>query len=156
MHSCTHFQLTYAYPLSQVRNTTQSRLRFLHTLATELQLNVIDCSSVMRFFSSPKSPDGTRAHSASYLWVLGLFPYRNATGAWDRSLISIHGRCYERVEQYYIPPVCLHVTHGVINLFTELFVEDRNLFYLYADVDLTEAISLTLIRWTKLQCLRHG
>ena len=27
---------------------------------------------------------------------------------------------------------------------------------LYADVDLTEAINLTLIRWTKLQYLRHG
>ena len=58
--------------------------------------------------------------------------------------------------QCYIAPVCLRVTHRVINLFTELFVEDHNLFYLYADVDLTEAINLTLIRWTKLQYLRHG
>jgi len=51
---------------------------------------------------------------------------------------------------------CLHVTHRIINLLTELFVEDRNLFYLYAIVDLTQAINLTLIRWTKLQYLRHG
>jgi hypothetical protein len=52
-------------------------------------------------------------------------------------------------------PVCLRVTHTVINVFTELFVEDHNLFYLYAAVDLTEAIYLMLIRWTKLQYLRH-
>ena len=88
----------------------------------------------MRFISSPKPPDGTRAHPASYLWVLGLFSYRIATGAWDWSLILIHGRCCERVGQYYIAPVCLRVTHRVINLFTSLFVEDHNLFYLYADV----------------------
>lgn len=58
--------------------------------------------------------------------------------------------------QYYIAFVCLRVTHRVINLFAELFVEDHNLFYLYADVDLTEAINLTLVRWAKLQYLRHG
>jgi hypothetical protein len=55
----------------------------------------------------------------------------------------------------YIPPVCRRGTQWDINFFTALFVVDHDLFYLYADVDITEAVTLTLIRWTKLQQLLH-
>jgi hypothetical protein len=56
----------------------------------------------------------------------------------------------------YIPLVCLRGTQWGINLFTVLFVVDHDLFYLYADVDMTEAENLMLIRRTKLQQLLHG
>jgi hypothetical protein len=54
------------------------------------------------------------------------------------------------------PPVCLRGMHKDFNFFTELFVEDHNLFCMYTYVDLTEPISLTLIRYCKLKHLRHS
>jgi hypothetical protein len=61
-------------------NRQQQRRQFGPFVFSELKdfFIVIDG---MRFFSFPKFPDGTRAHPASYLWILGLLPYRNATGA---------------------------------------------------------------------------